>query len=166
MRKRKTNDSFLFLLFILSFFRESIQSTLSYFDFNYNFGESSDNKTTTFIPESSEGSVVPTSYNGRVNDDHAEEVISDFRSHQKKSLLTDLNVLLCLAVITVTGVRVMKTVIVPRMDKIIMAITFLLVMPRTYKKTLVNFLTPKSHWVTTDEQPAYPKFHKKLIRYE
>ncbi|MFS7960638.1 hypothetical protein Hanom_Chr08g00705391 [Helianthus anomalus] len=133
------------------------------------------NKTSTFIPESSEGSIVRTSYGERVNDDHAEEVVSDFRSHQKKSLLPDLNEvnisllifvrqLLCLALIMVTGVRVMNTVIVPRLDKIIMAITFSLVMPHTYKKTLVNLLTSKRNWVTTDEQPAYPKFRKKTYQ--
>ncbi|MFS7989016.1 hypothetical protein Hanom_Chr11g01041771 [Helianthus anomalus] len=46
------------------------------------------------------------------------------------------------------GLRIMKLVTVPRTDMNNMAITFSLVVPREYKKTLVSLLTHKSHWVT------------------
>ncbi|MFS8016397.1 hypothetical protein Hanom_Chr15g01368191 [Helianthus anomalus] len=64
---------------------------MSSFNLNYVFGESSDNNTSTFILDSNVGSVVPNAYNGRVIDDHAEELMSGFRSHHKESLLLDLN---------------------------------------------------------------------------
>ncbi|MFS7896818.1 hypothetical protein Hanom_Chr00s006498g01734321 [Helianthus anomalus] len=67
-------------------------------------------------------------------------------------------------VITVMGVRIMKTVMVSRPNKKTMAITLSLVMPRTYNKTLVSILTPKSHWVASN--PLTRKFRTKLIRCE
>ncbi|MFS7890997.1 hypothetical protein Hanom_Chr00s000190g01627811 [Helianthus anomalus] len=101
---------------------------MSWLDLNY---------MSTFILESSvEGPVVPDSYDGRGNDDHTEEVVSSFCFHHKEALLPDLNEclgcgLLCLAV--------------PFMDKKTMAITFSLVMPHAYNKTLVSLFTPKNH---------------------
>ncbi|MFS8016487.1 hypothetical protein Hanom_Chr15g01369271 [Helianthus anomalus] len=148
---------------------------MSSFNLNYVFGESSDNNTSTFISESNVGSVVPNSYSGRVIDDHAEELMYGFCSHHMESLLLDLNEvsiylliciwwLLCLAVIKIAGVRVMKTIMVPPTDKKTMAITFSLVTPRTYNKTLVSILTPNSQWVTSNSLTR--KFRTKLIRYE
>ncbi|MFS8035148.1 hypothetical protein Hanom_Chr17g01589641 [Helianthus anomalus] len=65
---------------------------MSWFNLNYIFGESSDTNRSTFIPESSvEGAVVSDSYEGRGNDDHAEEVMSGFHPHHNESLLPDLN---------------------------------------------------------------------------
>ncbi|MFS7983715.1 hypothetical protein Hanom_Chr11g00977771 [Helianthus anomalus] len=67
--------------FFASFFVSTNDSTMSWLDLNYVFGESSDKNTSTFIMESSEGPPVPNSYDVRGNDDHAEEVVSGFRSH-------------------------------------------------------------------------------------
>ncbi|MFS7974198.1 hypothetical protein Hanom_Chr09g00865791 [Helianthus anomalus] len=116
-----------------------------------------------------EGSDVPDSYDGRVNDDHVEEVVSNFRSYHKEPLF-------CLAVITVTGVRVMKTDMMPRTDQKTMATIFSLMMPYTYNKTLVSFLTPKSHSLTSNpftrnshwltSNPLTRKFRTKQIMYE
>ncbi|MFS7955549.1 hypothetical protein Hanom_Chr07g00643971 [Helianthus anomalus] len=72
--------------------------------------------------------------------------------------------LLCLAVIRVTGARVLKMVMVPCMDKKTMAITFSLVMHRTHNKTLVSILMPRSHWITSN--PLTRNFLTKLIRYK
>ncbi|MFS8009896.1 hypothetical protein Hanom_Chr14g01290721 [Helianthus anomalus] len=47
---------------------------MSWFNLNKIFGQSSD----TNIPKSSKGSVVSDSYDGRGNDDHAEEVVFAF----------------------------------------------------------------------------------------
>ncbi|MFS7964344.1 hypothetical protein Hanom_Chr08g00749151 [Helianthus anomalus] len=76
--------------------------------------------------------------------------------------------------IMVMGLRIMKPVTFPRTDKKNMAITFLLMVPREYKKTLVSLLTCKSHWVTSHpckshwvtSHPLTLKFRTKLIRYE
>ncbi|MFS7951795.1 hypothetical protein Hanom_Chr07g00599371 [Helianthus anomalus] len=126
---------------------------MSWFNLNYFVGESSNDNTSMFIPESN-------SYNGRVNDDHAEEVVSSFPSHQKESLLLDLNEvsiysliciwgLLFVLVITDMGFWIMDTVMVPRLDKKTIAIIFSLVMRHTYNKMLVSILTLKSHWVAS-----------------
>ncbi|MFS7977748.1 hypothetical protein Hanom_Chr10g00907651 [Helianthus anomalus] len=65
---------------------------MSWFDLNYVFGESSGKNTSMCIPESSvEGSDIPNSYDGRVNDDHVEEVLFDFHSYHKELLLLGLN---------------------------------------------------------------------------
>ncbi|KAJ0467777.1 hypothetical protein HanIR_Chr14g0689041 [Helianthus annuus] len=65
---------------------------MSWFNLNYIFGESSDTNTSTFIPgRSVEGPAVPDSYDGRGNDNHAEEVMPGFRPHHNESLLPDLN---------------------------------------------------------------------------
>ncbi|MFS7963795.1 hypothetical protein Hanom_Chr08g00742531 [Helianthus anomalus] len=64
---------------------------MSWFNLNYIFGESSGTNTSTFIPISSEMPIVPDSYDGRGNDDHAEEVVSGFRPHDKESLFPYLN---------------------------------------------------------------------------
>ncbi|MFS7900362.1 hypothetical protein Hanom_Chr00s108721g01806821 [Helianthus anomalus] len=129
-----------------------------WFNLNYIFGELFDTSTSSFFPESSvERSDVPDSYDGRGNDDHAEEVMSSFRPHCSESFLS------CLAMIMVMGLRIMKSVTVPRTYKNSMAITFSLVVPRAYNKTLVSLLTRKSHWVTSN--PLTLKFRTKLTRY-
>ncbi|MFS7983457.1 hypothetical protein Hanom_Chr11g00974741 [Helianthus anomalus] len=79
------------LLFFLSFFISTNDSAMSWFDLNYVFGESSGNNTNTFISESTEGSIVLDSYDGRVNDDHATEVVSCFHSYHKEPLLPNQN---------------------------------------------------------------------------
>ncbi|MFS7967359.1 hypothetical protein Hanom_Chr09g00784881 [Helianthus anomalus] len=66
--------------------------------------------------------------------------------------------------IIVMGLRIMKSVTVPRTDRKNMAIIFSLVVPQEYKKTLVSLLTHNSHWVTSN--PLILKFRTKLIRYE
>ncbi|MFS7915728.1 hypothetical protein Hanom_Chr02g00168651 [Helianthus anomalus] len=116
---------------------------MSWFNPNYIFGDSSDTNTSTFITESSvERSAVPDSYDGRGNDDHAEEIVSGFRPHRIESLLPDQRGnLLCLAMIMVMGLHIMKLVTIPRTDKKNMAITFSLLVPRSYNKTLVSLLT-------------------------
>ncbi|MFS7968907.1 hypothetical protein Hanom_Chr09g00802981 [Helianthus anomalus] len=114
---------------------------MSWFNLNYFFGDSSNDNTNTFIQES-RGFTVSDSYNGRLNDDHTEDVVSSFHSHKKESLLPDLNKRM--------GFCIMNTVMVPRPDKKTMAITFSLVMYRTYNKTLVSILTLKSHWVASN----------------
>ncbi|MFS7897540.1 hypothetical protein Hanom_Chr00s009714g01743581 [Helianthus anomalus] len=82
-----SQNSFCSLRFFFIFY-----STVSWFDLNYIFGESSDTNTSPFIPGSSvEGPTIPKSYDGRGNDDHAEEVVSGFHPHHKESLLLDLN---------------------------------------------------------------------------
>ncbi|MFS7918097.1 hypothetical protein Hanom_Chr03g00196851 [Helianthus anomalus] len=45
---------------------------------------------------------------------------------------------------------IMNPVTVPRTDMKNMAITFSLVVPRAYNKTLLSLLTRKSHWVTSN----------------
>ncbi|MFS7936585.1 hypothetical protein Hanom_Chr05g00417281 [Helianthus anomalus] len=128
---------------------------MSWFNLNYFFGESSSDNMSTFIPESSvDGSVVPDSYNGRVNDDHTDELVSGFHSHQKESLLPDLNIsiysliciweLLFVAVIMGMGFWIMNMVKVLRSDKKTIIITFSLVMCRTYNKTLVSIVTTRT----------------------
>ncbi|MFS7955600.1 hypothetical protein Hanom_Chr07g00644521 [Helianthus anomalus] len=66
--------------------------------------------------------------------------------------------------IMVMGLRIMKPVTVPRTDKKNMVITFSLVVPRAYNKTLVSLLTHKSHWVTSNALTL--KLRTKLIKYE
>ncbi|MFS7989006.1 hypothetical protein Hanom_Chr11g01041641 [Helianthus anomalus] len=86
-----------------------------------------------------------------------------FRPHHNKSLLQDPNES-CLTMIMDMGLRIMKPVTVPCTGRKNMAITFSLVVPRKYKKTLVSLLTHKSHSVTSN--PVTLKFCAKLIRYE
>ncbi|KAJ0492902.1 hypothetical protein HanIR_Chr12g0580081 [Helianthus annuus] len=63
---------------------------MSWFNLNYIFGESSDTNTSMFVLGSSvKGPAVPDSYDGRGNDDHVAEVVSDFRPHCNESLLPD-----------------------------------------------------------------------------
>ncbi|MFS7961184.1 hypothetical protein Hanom_Chr08g00711861 [Helianthus anomalus] len=111
---------------------------MSWFDLNYVFGKSSGNNTGTFIPESSEMLVVPDSYDWSVKDDHAEEVVSDFRSYHKEPLLPDLNEVVVPSDDYVTVVRVK-----PRTNKKTMATTFSLVMLTPYNKTLVSLFTTR-----------------------
>ncbi|MFS7972765.1 hypothetical protein Hanom_Chr09g00848661 [Helianthus anomalus] len=60
---------------------------MSWFNLNYIFGESSDTKTSTFIPGNNvEGPSVPDSYDGRENDDHTEEVIVPSDNHGYRCL--------------------------------------------------------------------------------
>ncbi|MFS8033840.1 hypothetical protein Hanom_Chr17g01574301 [Helianthus anomalus] len=66
--------------------------------------------------------------------------------------------------VMVMGLHIMKPVMVPRTDKKNMAITFSLVVSRAYNKTLVSFLTRKSHWAMSNLLTL--KFCTKLIRYE
>ncbi|KAF5794366.1 hypothetical protein HanRHA438_Chr08g0338461 [Helianthus annuus] len=64
---------------------------MSWFDLNCVFGELSGNNTSMFIPESCVGSTVLDSYNERINDDHADKVVSSFRSYNKEPSLLDQN---------------------------------------------------------------------------
>ncbi|MFS8009901.1 hypothetical protein Hanom_Chr14g01290771 [Helianthus anomalus] len=94
---------------------------MSWFNFNKKFGESSGKNTSTFIPKSSEGSVVSNSYDGRGNDDHAEEVVSAFVPIIMNRCCQTSTSLSCLAMIMVI---IMKLVTMPCRDKKNMAITF------------------------------------------
>ncbi|KAJ0780395.1 hypothetical protein HanPI659440_Chr06g0237131 [Helianthus annuus] len=79
----------------------------------------------------------------------------------RQPLLPDLN---RVAMIMVMSLHIMKPVTVPRTDRKNMTITFSLMVPREYKKTLISLLTCKSHWVTSN--PLTMKFRTKLIRHE
>ncbi|KAM0050867.1 hypothetical protein Hdeb2414_s0007g00228741 [Helianthus debilis subsp. tardiflorus] len=140
-------------------------STMSWLDLNYVFGELSSNNTSTFIGESSvEGHVVPNSYDGRVNDDHAEEVVFDFRSHDKESLLPDLNVVIVPKGDYGYGCPDYEAGYDASNEQEDYGNNFLVSDTYVYIKTLVSLLTSKSHWVATT--PLTLKFRSKLIRYE
>ncbi|MFS7918094.1 hypothetical protein Hanom_Chr03g00196821 [Helianthus anomalus] len=100
---------------------------MSWFNLNHIFSLHSESTV--------EGSAVPNSYDGRGNDDHAEEVVSGFRPHHNESLLLDLN-----EVSMIMGLLIMKPVTVPHTDMKNMAITFSLVVPRAYNKTFLSLL--------------------------
>ncbi|MFS7918568.1 hypothetical protein Hanom_Chr03g00202691 [Helianthus anomalus] len=121
-------------------------STMSWFNLIYIFGESPDTNTSMFIPESSvERSVVPDSYEWRRNDDHAEEVIVPIDDHGYG----------CSGYEAGYGVSYGQE----EYDN-----NFFVNGSSGEQQALVSLLMRKSHWLKSN--PLTIKFRTKLIRYE
>ncbi|MFS8027743.1 hypothetical protein Hanom_Chr16g01502311 [Helianthus anomalus] len=90
----------------------------------------------------------------RVNGDHAEEVVSGFRSHQKESLFPDLNEVVVPSGDYGYGFTDYEYDYGVASGQENYGNNLSLVMPRTYNKTFVSIHTSKIHCVASNSLPG------------